>query len=313
MLTVRQLLFLSLPVTNPSSSMHAKDLLGAFKAHSVSIRSAINAVQDARVAYCVELRTTDALLLKKPADALYPPVNTLKDLRNIWNDPIADISKQELSAVYKGFKSSGIYMGVLKNEQTAVLVGTNGALCAVQAIPLTDQNIPGMKLTLAASSASTKPASAGSTVKPLDGGGDIAGGLGILGAALMVIATVPEPASPIIYLIGAGISGAAAGYLFGTGVNQLKQDAPNPAASPNDTQFDQPDGDAGSLPDGTVYGETDGIDSQQLAESIVNLALDGLPDDFNTVDPGTIVNGITGGVGVDGGAGDGGGVPFEPV
>jgi hypothetical protein len=301
MLTVGQLLSVSLPVSSLSSPMRVRDLLPILKSRSLSMRTAINAVESSRVAYCVYLRSINLLLS--------PSVNSVADLQNLWNSGAATISEPEVSALYQDLKSSGIYLDVLPGQQTAVIIGAVGDLAAFPTIRINDQNLSAVKSAIAGIVAQSTVSSTGQSLQPLSGGVDAATGVGLFGGTLIAIAALPAevPAVIIVAVFGAAfLVGVAAGYLVGTGINELRsEDSKGPTSSADDTQTEQPDGSDIATSDGTVYGDVEGVDDlQQLADSIVSVALTGLPDDFNS--DGSSIPGLLGLSGGTDGGGDSG-------
>ena len=149
---------------------------------------------------------------------------------------------------------------------------------------------------------------------------NIATGATALGATLMGISVAPEPASPLLFIVGAILVGGGAGWFFGIGINQVQESpsstTPSGASSDN-TSVPQPDGDSVDIPDGEIYGDPPtGVNSDQLIATIVN-NFDLVPDgwDLNTGSglpgfPGGSDDGGLGGGGLGGGLGGGAGGGF---
>ena len=276
MLTARFVLTLASSSGTHCSSLGA--LRSALKIRAVSLRSVGQGLSTKRLAVGVQLRSPRVIKARS--------VQTAAQLADAWNDSSATMSSDELSALYKNLKASGIFLKVSADSKSGLLIGNAGSFGAVPARVLEDNTTTGLD--------------------------ELAASLGATGATLMTIAAVPEPASPALFLAGVGLAGLGAGILAGDGLwNLIEGDPPAATSKPtssNDSSSDTgSDGEDSSVPDGSVWGSVDG-DEQRLADGIVSLDLTGTPNDYSA-GQGLNIPGLGG----DGSGGtDDGGVSPDP-
>jgi hypothetical protein len=279
MLTVAQLV--ALETGNFVPPWHARDLFKTFKAKSLSLLSLIEAFEQQKVAYCVELRSP----------SLLAGVHSLSDLQQRWQSGSGQLKAADIPALQNLLAVYGITLKLVTTDfRRSVLVGTRGTMATVPTVKLTKLNLEDVATGVA----------------------EVGGGGAALATAIIALATIPEPASPVLFAVGVAIAFAASGTLFGLGAQQIYDSSGQttpyqpPGTSSDTTQVPQPAGDSVDIPDGEIYGDPPpGVDSDQLISTIVNNT-DLVPNgwDLNT---GSGLPGFPDGSGGDGGLGGGGG------
>ncbi len=185
-----------------------------------------------------------------------------------------------------------------KNLRHAALVGTVSALVSV---PTTIVDGPNFV-----------------TIKDKYSGGEAIGGAIIgVGAVLIGISTVPEPASPVLFFVGVGLVGFGFGVTVTAGILDILKDSSTsepekPSSDNTKSEVDDSDGsdqDTIEFPHAIAIGEPpNGFDVDtfvtDLADFSVDLVLSDIPGGWDS-DAGVGLPGVDDG-GLDGGDGGGG-------
>jgi hypothetical protein len=189
------------------SPWRLKDLLPLYKEKTLSLRSLVAKVSDAKAIYYVEVR--DLALMKG--------VSSLADLKTQWPD--AAPSRDTLVALDRLLKSAGATMVYISQDWRTI--GIYGTFAAMMAISAKSVSSPLLSEVADVDVAWLQNAANGCLVQ---GAGTAAAGL------------IPEPASPV--MIGAGIGIFATGALIKIGIALFANDdsADPPATVPLPTQ-----------------------------------------------------------------------------
>lgn len=262
MLTGVQLMAIETQSFSPPWNM--RDLFRKFPARTLSVRSIIGAVENQKIGCFVRLRYPSILQSATSFGALQASFVAGHGGLLLGSDLVATQQKV--------FQPHGVNLRYATSDGRALLVGTVASLASVPVVPVTARNIEDAQT----------------------GWANVGAGAGGFSAVLIAISTVPEPASPVIFLAGVILGAAASGTLFGLGLGQvIDSNSPSgqPATSSNDggtsstdgTDVPQPDGDSVTVPDAVVYGDIDGVNVDQVVE----LAAEHLADIPNGWDLGT--------------------------
>jgi hypothetical protein len=291
MLTLAQLTAIETGTFAPP--WHARDLFKKFPAKSLSLRTIINAVEQQKFGYFVLLRSL----------SLVQQATSFTALQENLNSGSGKLQASEIQGfLQKVLQPRGITLKLVTSDSRGLIAGTVAALSSLPTVRVNAVNIEDVQTGIS----------------------NVATGTLELGAILVVVSAAPEPASPVLFVVGVGLGALGAGILFGLGVVQIIEGDPQPTqgsqttggtSSSDGTDVPQPDGDSVTVPDAVVFGDLPaGLSADQLAQEIAGDLFNissgwdlengtGLPD----------IPGLGSGDGGDGGLGEGsGGGPVIP-
>ena len=244
MLTVGQLLAIENPGAAPP--LRASSLQRNFKTTPLSLRTSINQLQGQKAYFFVNLRDISLITggaVDNNGNKL-GPASTLQEVQARW--AVTSSTSSTLTTFMKTLGNNGNVNWLSADRQTYGVLGTVGSLANIPIVILAGNQGP---LTAA-------------------------GGLVGLGATLMTIASIPEPASPIIFAVGAGLALGGSVSLTGVGIwwTITGDSPPKPAGTgtggPTSDANDPTQGD--DIDPSNIYGSPppdDNVTATAIAES----------------------------------------------
>lgn len=294
MLTVRQLLVVS---GQSGEVLHANALPRQFIGRSLSLKSAIATFEKQRRTYFVSLVSPGILVSND--------VHTFEDVVRLSSDFHGQMTRDEVVGLAAGLERFGVLVRLVDKEfRHAALVGTVPSLVSVPTVEVNGQNFIQIRDAAAAL-------------------GYFGGAAVAYGSAVALIATIPEPASPVLFFIGIGLLGLGSGLSLAAGVIEMDKDSsPAPAKDSSDktkSEVESPGGqddddqDSIEIPNAVAIGDPpNGFDVDGLLADMADFTLDLAVSDIISLgwdsDAGVGLPGLGG----DDFGGGGGGVDVPP-